>query len=411
MLERTLYDVEFWKLASIPFVAAFIGWITNWIAIQMTFYPLEYRGWRPLGLLGWQGIIPSKAGKMARIFVDRTMFRLGTLEEVFRLMDPDRIAEHVTSVMDQRLQAYTDEVMFYENPRLWKMLPQAAKSMVYAQVRREMPRLVRNLLREAGGRIEDLIDFKDMLVRRLEGDRNLLNRLFQEAGRAEFVFIVRSGAYFGFLFGLVQLAVWIFYQGWWVLPAFGLVVGWATNWFALEIIFRPLHPVRFGPWAVQGLFLKRQREVAAVWCRIVTTEILTVQHMIYAMLYGPKAETTKALIRRHIAAVVDEAVAAYGPMAGLAVGPEGLGAIRQSVAEKAVAVSTDPFDHWPFNRERGEVIERVLLERMQNMPPEQFQDLLRPCFQEDELKLILAGAVLGFLAGMAQLVFVFGGFG
>ena len=411
MLERTIFDLEFWKLASIPFVAAFIGWITNWIAIQMTFYPLEYRGRRPAGLFGWQGIIPSKAGKMARIFVDRTMFRLGTLEEVFHLMDPDRIAEHVTSVMDHRLQAYTDEVMFYENPRLWQMLPQAVKTMIYARVRQQMPRLVRNLLHEAGGRIEDLIDFKDMLVRRLEGDRNLLNRLFQEAGRAEFVFIIRSGAYFGFLFGLVQLAVWIFYQGWWVLPVFGLVVGWATNWFALEIIFRPLHPVRVGPWIVQGLFLKRQREVAAVWCRIVTTEILTVQHMIYAMLYGPKAEATKALIRKHIAPVVDDALRAYGPIPGFAVGPEGLGAIRESVGHKAIAVSTDPFDHWPFNRERAEVIERVLLERMQNMPPEQFQDLLRPCFQEDELKLILAGAVLGLLAGLAQLVFVFGGFG
>ena len=46
---------------------------------------------------------------------------------------------------------------------------------------------------------------------------------------------------------------------------------------------------------------------------------------------------------------------------------------------------------------------------MESLPPEEFQDLLRPCFQEDEMKLILTGAVLGLLAGIAQLVFVFGG--
>lgn len=406
MLWRAIQDPELWKLASIPFVAAFIGWITNWVAIRMTFYPIEFVGIRPL--LGWQGIIPSKAAKMARIFVDRTMFRLGTLDEVFRYMDPEKIARHVTSVMQGRLQAYTDEIMFYENPGLWQMLPQAVKQRIHERVRQEMPRLVHNLLLEASAKIEELIDFKDMLVRRLEGDRNLLNRLFQEAGRAEFAFIVRSGLYFGWLFGLVQLAVWVFHKGWWVLPAFGLVVGWATNWFALDIIFRPLHPIRVGPWVVQGLFLKRQREVAAVWCRIVTTEILTVQHLIYAMLYGPRSEATHALIRKHIAPVVDEAIASYRPVAELAVGPAGLGAIRESVARKAIAVSTDPFDHWPFNRERGEIIEQVLRERMQRMPPEQFQDLLRPCFQEDEIKLILAGAVLGLLAGVAQLIFLFG---
>ncbi|NIP17085.1 MAG: hypothetical protein GWM87_02150, partial [Xanthomonadales bacterium] len=68
-----------------------------------------------------------------------------------------------------------------------------------------MPRLVRNLMQEAGENIEDLIDFKDMLVQRLEGDKKLLNRLFQEAGKVEFKFIIRSGLYFGFLFGLIQL--------------------------------------------------------------------------------------------------------------------------------------------------------------------------------------------------------------
>ena len=35
-------------------------------------------------------------------------------------------------------------------------------------------------------------------------------------------------------------------------------------------------------------------------------------------------------------------------------------------------------------------------------------DLLRPCFKEDEMKLILVGAALGCMAGFAQLFLVFG---
>ena len=61
-----------------------------------------------------------------------------------------------------------------------------------------------------------------------------------------------------------------------------------------------------------------------------------------------------------------------------------------------------------FNEERAEVLGELLRERMADLPPEEFQDLLRPCFQEDEWKLILMGGVLGLLAGLAQLVFVFG---
>ena len=70
--------VEIAKLATIPVASAIVGWATNWVALKMTFYPLEFRGIPPW--LGWQGIIPSKAGKMAGIFVDKTMFRLGTLK-------------------------------------------------------------------------------------------------------------------------------------------------------------------------------------------------------------------------------------------------------------------------------------------------------------------------------------------
>ena len=62
----------------------------------------------------------------------------------------------------------------------------------------------------------------------------------------------------------------------------------------------------------------------------------------------------------------------------------------------------EPFDDWHFNEDRSRVVERLLRQRMEEMPPEDFQDLLRPCFQEDELKLILVGAALGFLAGLGS---------
>jgi uncharacterized membrane protein YheB (UPF0754 family) len=248
-----------------------------------------------------------------------------------------------------------------------------------------------------------------MITTRLEEDPALLNRLFQDSGDREFRFIVRSGLYFGCLFGLVQLAVWVLYPAAWVLPTFGLLVGYATNWIALNIIFRPLHPRRIGPFTLQGLFLKRQHEVARVWCRLVTREIVTVRAIAQAMLNGPHAEVSHDLIRRHIGPIVEEAAGLLSLPAHLALGSESMDSIREQVREKSVQVSTEPFDDWHFNRDRAHVVERLLLERMEALTPEEFQDLLRPCFQEDEMKLILVGAVLGFAAGLAQLLLVFGG--
>jgi len=409
MMGNLLLNAELWKHVSIPFVAAVVGWATNWVAIKLTFHPLEFRGVRPY--LGWQGIIPSKAGKMAAIFAESTMFRLGTLSEIFLHMDPDRMAEHITTVIDPHVETYTDEVMFYGgNSVLWRALPSLVRSRIYSRVREELPSLVHELMDEVGDQVEDLVDFKHMLVTELEGDKVLLNRLFLESGEEEFRFIVKSGLYFGFLFGLVQLSVWVFYKSWWVLPFFGGLVGYVTNWIAINIIFRPLNPTRIGPWTVQGLFLKRQQEVAGVWCHLVTREIVTIRQIIEAMLTGPQAEKSRKLIQKHIQPVADEAVGSLRPAAELAVGGDGMDGIRRSVGEKAVAVSIEPFKHWGFNEDRAAVLEQLLRERMESLPPSEFQDLLRPCFQEDEWKLIVMGGVLGFLAGLAQLVFVFGGY-
>jgi uncharacterized membrane protein YheB (UPF0754 family) len=71
MLEAAWADVNanLWLYLSIPVTSGLIGWITNVIAIQMMFYPVEFIGRPPY--LGWQGIIPRKCAKMARVEIGR----------------------------------------------------------------------------------------------------------------------------------------------------------------------------------------------------------------------------------------------------------------------------------------------------------------------------------------------------
>jgi len=61
-----------------------------------------------------------------------------------------------------------------------------------------------------------------------------------------------------------------------------------------------------------------------------------------------------------------------------------------------------------FNKERGMIVEKILSDRMQELSSSEFQDLLRPAFQEDEWILILVGGALGAVAGFFQLLVVFG---
>ena len=48
----------------------------------------------------------------------------------------------------------------------------------------------------------------------------------------------------------------------WTLPVAGAIVGYATNWVAIKLLFDPVEPVQVGPIVVQGLFESRQVEVS-----------------------------------------------------------------------------------------------------------------------------------------------------
>lgn len=395
---------DFWAYMSIPLCSGLIGWFTNWVAIKMTFYPINFVGIPPY--LGWQGIIPRKGRKMAGIVVDNTLAKISSMREIFAEFEPHKIAHHIVKVADARLEEFTDDIMNERNAVLWENLPSIVKNRVYSRTRKQMPQMMDDLLEDMQENIEDLVDPKELIIERMSADKHLLNRVFQECGDAELKFIINSGFYFGALFGIPQMILWWFYPAWWTLPVAGFAVGWATNWLALNLIFRPLNPVKVGAFKLQGLFLQRQHAVSEVFCRLVTTDVLTIGHIMRAIFRGPKSDRTKALIKKHLRPVVDNGL--LKTMAQLTVGAEGYVDLKHSIEEKTIEMSLASFDDPVFTKERGVVVEKMFRDRMQAMTAEEFQNLLRPAFQEDELILILVGGVLGLAAGMAQVVFVFG---
>lgn len=394
---------DFWKYMSIPLIAGIVGWATNWIAIQMTFYPIKFLGIPPY--LGWQGIIPRKCRKMAGITVENTLDKISTMQEIFNEFEPEKIAHHVIKIADARIEEITDDIMSERNAVLWENLPNVVKNRVYTRARRQLPQMMDALIEDMQANIEDLIDPKEMIINKLEENKELLNRVFWECGEAEFKFVINSGFWFGSLFGIVQMIVWWFYPAGWIMPFFGFLVGSATNWLALNLIFRPLNPVKVGPITLQGLFLRRQNAVSEIFCRIVTSEILTINHVMAEIFRGPRSDRAKAILKRHIRPIIDGGV--IKAVAQLTVGPEGFVELKRTIEEKTIEISLASFEDPVFKKERGKVVEKMFRERMQAMSSEEFQALLRPAFEEDEWILIALGGVLGLLAGLAQLLLMF----
>ncbi len=391
---------DFWGFIFIPVVAAVVTWVHVWMAMQMVFWPLEFIGIPPY--LGWQGIIPRKARKMAGIVVDKSLVKLGSLDEFFTEMEPEKIAAHMAAAVGSRVEEFTDEIMAERNPVLWENLPSIVKQRVYSRVRKQIPVVMDTLMRQMHGNINDLVDIKSLVIKLLDQDKALMVRMFKEVGENEIRFIINVSFWIGLGFGFLQMIMWYFIPWHMGLPLYAAVLGLATNWIALNMVFRPLNPVKIGPWMLHGVFLKRQAQVADHYAMLTTTEMLTVGNIMKEILTGDRAHRTHLLIKKAMSPLIDSVPVRTA--AQMTMGPSGYAQLRNTIAAKAAHMSMGPLSEPAFNKERGRVLEKILSERMKALSSAEFQDMLRPAFQEDEWIFLVLGAVTGLLAGTLQLM-------
>lgn len=391
---------HWWLYASIPLISGVIGYVTKVVAIQMMFRPLKFIGIPPY--LGWQGIVPRKAEKMATTAVELMTSKLISVEDVVARLDPQRIADELEVSMLTAVEDITREVLAEQQPGLWETLPAFVRNRIIQRVRDDTPAAVAEMMTEVRQNIGELFDLRHMVIANLVRDKDLLNRIFQEVGRQEFRFFGNAGFYFGFLIGLVQMTVWLFYKAHWVLPAFGLVVGFVSDWIALQLLFWPKQPRRVLGLKVQGLFLKRQQEVARDYGELIAKQIITPHHIIEEILHGPASDKVIALVQRHVTQMVDEQAGIARPLVALAIGSKRYQAIKQIVAEKLVQRLPEALRNVERYAERAMDIRGTVVSKMQELTPEEFEGLLRPAFKEDEWSLIAVGAALGFLVGELQ---------
>ncbi|MFT5617610.1 MAG: uncharacterized membrane protein YheB (UPF0754 family) [Arenicella sp.] len=412
--------VQYLPYILIPLINAVVGWGTNWLALKMTFYPLDFVGIPPYG--GWQGIIPSKAKEMAETSVDLLTEKLLDVQELFERIDPTIIAQEMRSEVERLCRQIIDEAMRAQAPLAWKVLPQLGKQEVYKKAYANLPNIVAEMMDDIKADIDNLLDVKKMTVDILIEDKQLLNDIFEECGKEEFKFIEKSGIYFGFMFGLIQSVVWYFVQenSWWadvtlfdwhagnmqwiILIFFGLLVGLATNMIALKIIFYPLEPVNLGFYKLQGLFIKRQQEVSLVYARIISENILTMPHLFDTLTRGYKSDQLTKLIRKHIDNAVNEGIGSNKTLFELMAGKDRIN-IAKNIAtyrfmEELPVSIRQVFDY----AGKALNVEASLGEKMQRLSAHEFEGFLHPVFEADEWKLILVGGFLGAVAGAMQLL-------
>jgi len=371
------------------------------MAVQMIFYPTNFWGIPlirkeevPLGLLGWQGIVPCKTRKMSIAMVNMVTTQLLTVSEVFAKLSPQKCAQ----ILGPKVPGVVKDVI-HEIMPLAGSVPGAVYAGMDAGAQKALQSMntqfVSSLVKSMQGNIDKIFSLQNCVVNQMLQDRRVLGELFRKCGQKELDFLTNSGLWFGFLLGIIQMVVALFWENPWTLSVGGAIVGYLTNWLALKWIFEPVHPTKVGPFVLQGQFLKRQKEVSAEFSKFFASKLLTGEKLWHSIFTDPSTSPAfAAMFHKHFSDFVSRISNSFS----MGIDPE---TIRRA-GERALSKLPNHVDAiYPY-MDKKLALESTLRTSMEKMSSEQFEQVLHPIFQEDELTLIIAGAVLGLIAGLIQ---------
>jgi uncharacterized membrane protein YheB (UPF0754 family) len=387
---------------SMPLVAAFVGWSTKIVAMEMLYRPLEFKG---IGPFGWQGIIPRRAGKVGATTISLLTENLLRPEEMLERFDARESLEALREPLLQAVDEISRELAEQIRPGLWDSLPEAGKRAIQARVDAQAPRIVENMLEEMRSDLSRYVDIQFLAVSTLVRNKEKLNKLMRSMADDAMAFVRRSGIYFGLIIGVVQMICWALFHNPWIMPAFGFGVGFVSDYLALNMLFRPQYPKKYlGFIPFQGLLHAQRDKITRDYAKILAEDLFSPENLFDAVLNGPSSDKLFSLISKEVSAAIDAQSGPATPLVALAVGTQRYRALKDTVVTMILERLPNTLVEAQDYAMSVIDLEGTIVDKMSQLTNEQYESILRPVLKDDEPLMIAVGAVLGGLVGEIQVL-------
>src|ERR1700760_3514835 len=192
-----------WWLYTIPFISAFIHWLTIWMALKLLFHPRQ-----PKKILGFtlQGVFPKRQPQIAESLgriVGQELLSFDDIEKT--ISNPEnvqRILPHVEEHIDNFLRHKLKETM----PIIGSFIGEKTINQLKGVFMKELEELFPVIMKKYVTNLKADLDLERIVVDKIAGfSSDRLETMLNQILTKEFRFVEVIGAVLGFLIGLLQI--------------------------------------------------------------------------------------------------------------------------------------------------------------------------------------------------------------
>ncbi|HMK25538.1 MAG TPA: DUF445 family protein [Chitinophagaceae bacterium] len=196
--------MNYW-LIIIPVISAFIGWVTNWIAIKMLFHPRE-----PKKILGitFHGIFPKRqkqfAEKLGKLVSDEFL-SFSDIEQ--KISDPQNLKK-IMPMIETHIDDFLRNRLSNEMPVISMFIGDKTINKLKAAFMNEIEILFPQVMKQFAGNLKTELDLEHIVIQKVAGfSSDKLEEILYQIMSKEFRFVEIIGAVIGFIIGVVQVVL------------------------------------------------------------------------------------------------------------------------------------------------------------------------------------------------------------
>ncbi len=188
---------------TLPLIGAIIGWLTNYIAIKMLFYP---RNEIKIFFFSLQGIFPKRQLAFAQKLGQVVSTELVSAQEVTAHLKEKATSEAVLDHIAMRLEEGIASRMPRAFPMLAMFMSNDMTEKIKVALLEQISSLNEELIDKLSGELEEELDVQRIVEEKVAAfSSDKREAILFSIMRREFKFVEMVGAVLGFIIGLMQI--------------------------------------------------------------------------------------------------------------------------------------------------------------------------------------------------------------
>jgi uncharacterized membrane protein YheB (UPF0754 family) len=194
-------------------------------------------------------------------------------------------------------------------------------------------------------------------------------------------------------------------MNWWLytIPFISAFIHWLTIWMALKLLFHPRKPKKIFWFTLQGVFPKKQQQIAENLGRIVGQELLSFADIEKTITNPDNIKKILPLAEEHIDNFLRHKLKQSMPVIGMFIGDKTINQLKTVFMQELEDLFPVIMKNYVSNIKNELDLEMIVVEKIANFSSDKLEEMLNQILTKEFRFVEVIGAALGFFIGLLQI--------